>query len=157
MVTALKNANVTHLLLTFITQPDYTKPLNASQSMLPAFQALQPANKSLLLNNFKVGISIGGALAMPVPYSLTFSQQTSYYYNNPGKYAMDIYNVLKGSGLENYIDLDIEGVNDMFPQTADFIGQVCKNYKSLVPGCIIGSAPQTPYFCSQYGNLYNLI
>ena len=157
MVTALKNANVTHLILTFITQPDYTKPLNASQSMLSAFQSLQSTNQSLLLNNFKVGISVGGALGMPVPFSLTFSQTKSYYYNNPSQYAIDIYNILKGSGLEKYIDLDIEGINDMFPQTATFIGEVCKKYKSLVPGCIIGSAPQLPYFCPQYGNVYNLI
>ena len=52
MVTALKNANITHLLLTFITQPDCTKPLNAFQSMLSAFQNLQPSNQSLLLNNY---------------------------------------------------------------------------------------------------------
>ena len=157
MVTALKNANITHLLLTFITQPDCTKPLNAFQSMLSAFQNLQPSNQSLLLNNFKVGISVGGALGMPVPYSLTFSQNTSYYYNNPGQYATDIYNLLKGTGLQNYIDLDIEGINDMFPQCATFIGEVCKKYKSIVPTCIIGSSPQPPYFCPQFGGVYNLI
>ena len=157
MVTALKNANVTHLLLTFITQPDYTKPLTVSSSMVPAFQALQSSNKSLLLNNFKVGVSVGGALGMPVPYSSTFSQTNSYYYNNPQGYATDIYNLLKGTGLENYIDLDIEGINDMFPQVADFIGNVCKQLKSINPTCIIGSAPQPPYFCPQYGNVYNLI
>ena len=157
MVTSLKNSGVTHILLTFITQPDITKPLTGNNSMLSAFTSLQPINQNLLLNNFQVGISVGGALGMPVPYSLTFSQSNSYYFNNPQKYATDIYNIVKGTGLQNYIDLDIEGINDMFPQVADFVGNVCKQLKTLNPSCIIGHAPQPPYFCPQFGNVYSLI
>ena len=65
--------------------------------------------------------------------------------------------MVKGTGLENYFDLDIENINDMFPQCADFIGQVCKELRTLNPSCIISHAPQMPYVTPQYGNVYNLI
>jgi chitinase len=88
---------------------------------------------------------------------ITFYDSSSYYYNNPERYATDIYNMLKDTGLENYIDFDIEHIDNMFNETADFIGNVCKKYKSLNPNSIIGHAPQPPYFTQQYGNVYKLI
>ena len=94
---------------------------------------------------------------MPVPYSLTFCNSTSYYNNNPQKYAQDYYTLVKGTGLENYFDLDIEGINDRFNECATFIGEVCKELKRLNPSCEISQAPQMPYFCPQYGNVYDLI
>ena len=143
--------------MTFIVQPDNTKPLTGANAMLDAFKALSITNQKLLTNSLKVGISLGGALQMPVPYSLTFCNSNSYYYNNPQKYAQDYYNLVKGTGLENYFDLDIEGINDKFTETADFIGNVCKELKRLNSRCEISHAPQMPYFTPQYGNTYELI
>ena len=157
IVSDLKSANVTHLLLTFIVQPDNTKPLTGSNYMLDAFKALSLTNQKLLTSNFKVGISLGGAINIPVPYSLTFINSNCYYYNNPQKYAQDYYNLVKGTGLENYFDLDIEGINDLFTECADFIGNVCKELKRLNPKCEISHAPQPPYFCSNFGNVYSII
>lgn len=157
IVSDLKSANVTHLLLTFIVQPDNTKPLTGKNYMLDAFKALSSSNQKLLTSNFKVGVSLGGAINMPVPYSLTFCNSNCYYYNNPQKYAQDYYNLVKGTGLENYFDLDIEGINDKFPETAEFIGEVCKELKRLNSKCEISHAPQTPYKTPQYGNVYNII
>ena len=125
--------------------------------MLGAFNSLSPANQKLLTSNFIIGMSIGGATNGCVPFSNTFIPTNSYYYNNPVKYGQDIYNMVKGTGLENYFDLDIENINDMFPQCADFIGQVCKELRTLNPSCIISHAPQMPYVTPQYGNVYNLI
>jgi chitinase len=95
---------------------------------------------------------------MPCPYSKTYAKG-SYYENKPEQYAKDYYNLVKGTGLEYYFDLDIEciDVNDDFLICSDFIGNVCKQLKILSPKCEISHAPQTPYFTSQYGNIYNLI
>ena len=125
--------------------------------MLDAFKALTSANQKLLTSSFKVGVSLGGAINMPVSYSLTFSNPECYYYNNPQKYAQDYFDLVKGIGLENYFDLDIEGINDKFNETSTFLGQVCKELKRLNPKCEISHSPQTPYFCEQYGNVYGLI
>jgi hypothetical protein len=125
--------------------------------MLDAFKSLSPNNQNLLRNNFKVGVSLGGAINMPVPYSNTFIPSNSYYFNNPQKYAQDYYNLVNSSGLNNYFDLDIEGINDRFPECATFIGEVCKELKRLNPLGQISHAPQPPYFCSQFGNVYKLI
>jgi len=157
IVSDLKGANVSHLLLTFIVQPDNTKPLTGTNYMLDAFKSLTPANQKLLTSNFKVGVSLCGAINVPVPYSLTFCNTNCYYYNNPQKYAQDYYNLVKGTGLENYFDLDIEHINDKFNECADFIGNVCKELKRLNPSCEISHAPQPGYFTSQYGNVYTLI
>jgi hypothetical protein len=158
IVSDLKNANVTHALLTFVLQPDNKKPLTISGSMIEAFKSLTPENQKLLTtSSFKLGVSVGGALQIPVPYSLTFCNSDCYYFNNPQKYAQDIFNFVKGTGLENYIDLDIEGINDKFPETADFIGKVCKELKRLNTRCEISQANQQPYFCSSFGNVYDLI
>ena len=129
IVSQLKNAGITHVLLTFIVQPDVTKPLTGINYMLGAFLTLKPESQKLLTSNFKVGVSLGGASEMPSPFSKTFVPTTSYYYNNPIKYAQDYYNLVKGTGLETYFDLDIEMINDHFPETADFIGNVCKTLK----------------------------
>ena len=157
IVSELKNANVTHCLLTFITQPDNTQPLTGKNNMLDAFKSLSITNQKLLTNNFKFGCSLGGALSIPVPYSLTFCNSNCYYYNNPVKYAQDFYNLVKGTGLENYFDLDIEGINDKFEETAKFIGEVCKELKRLNPKFEISHAPQPPYFCQSFGNVYGLV
>ena len=122
--------------------------------MIEAFKSLTPTNQKLLTtSSFKLGVSVGGALGIPVPYSLTFSNPDCYYYNNPQKYAQDIVNLIKGTGLEKYIDLDIEGINDKFTETATFIGEVCKELKRINTGCEISHAPQLPYMTSQYGNV----
>lgn len=158
IVSDLKNANVTHALLTFILQPDNKKPLTISGTMIEAFKSLTPANQTLLTSSsFKLGVSVGGALQIPVPYSLTFCNPDCYYYNNPKKYAQDIFNFVKGSGLETYFDLDIEGVNDKFEETSVFLGEVCKELKRLNPRCDISHAPQPPYFWSSFGNVYDSI
>ena len=157
IVNDLKSANITHVLLTFIVQADITKPISGKNYMLDAFKALTPANQDLLRKNFKVGVSLGGASSMPIPYSKTFAGTTAYYYNNPAKYAQDYYALAKSANLENYFDLDIEYINDKFPQCADFIGGVCKELRNLNPMCEISHSPQGPYFCAQFGNVYNLI
>ena len=158
IVSDLKNANVTHALLTFITHPDNKKPLTTSGSMIEAFKSLTPANQKLLTtSSFKLGVSICGALQVQVPYSLTFCKSECYYFNNPQKYAQDIFNFVKGTGLENYVDLDIEHINDKFEETATFIGEVCKELKRLNSRCEISQANQQPYFCSSFGNVYDLI
>ena len=64
---------------------------------------------------------------------------------------------MKSAGLNNYFDLDIEGINDKFDECSDFIGNVCKELKNLNPSCEISHAPQPGYFCPQFGNVYNLI
>jgi hypothetical protein len=157
MVSQLKSAGITHVLLTFIVQPDVTEPLTGTNYMLSSFLALTSTNQALLTSNFKVGVSLGGSNEMPNPYSNTFIPTTSYYYNNSVQYAQDYYNLVKGTGLENYFDLDIEMIKDQFPACATFIGNVCKELKTLNPNCMISHAPQTPYFYSRYGNVYNLI
>lgn len=45
--------------------------------MTLAFKELSPANQDLLVENFVVGVSYGGAGAMPVPYSNTFALSSS--------------------------------------------------------------------------------
>jgi len=157
IISDLKTANITHVLLTFILQPDYTKPLTGAGTMLDAFKFLSLSNQKLLTSSFKVGISLGGALQIPVPYSNTFSLFNAYYYNNPQKYAQDYYNLVKGTGLDNYFDLDIEGINDKFIECSDFIGNICKELKRLNPICEISHAPQMPYFWSSFGNVYDII
>ena len=157
IVSELKGANVTHCLLTFIVQPDNKKPLTGANYMLDAFKALTPDNQKLLTSNFRIGMSLCGATNVPVPYSLTFCNPECYYYNNPQKYAQDYYNLVKGTGLENYFDLDIEHINDKFTECADFIGNVCKELKILNPRCEISQAPQPPYWCQNFGNVYDLI
>ena len=157
LVSSLKSANITHLLLTFIVQPDNTKPLTGTNYMLDAFKSLSPTNQDLLRNNFKIGVSLGGAINMPVPYSNTFIPSNSYYFNNPQKYAQDYYNLVKPLGLHKYFDLDIEGINDKFTECSSFLGELCKELKKLNPSCQISHAPQPPYFCSQFGNVYKLI
>ena len=158
IVSDLQSANITHALLTFIVHPDYTKSLTGTGAMLDAFKSLTIANQKLLTtSSFKIGISLGGALQMPVPYSNTFFSSNSYYYNNPQKYAQDYYNLVKGTGLENFFDFDIEHINDKFPECADFIGNACKELRRLNPNCEISHAPQPPYFCENFGNVYGLI
>lgn len=158
IVSELKSANITHALLTFILQPDYTKPLTIQGSMIEAFKSLTPNNQKLLTNSgFKLGVSVYGALKVPVPFSLAFCRTDSYYYNNPAKFSQDIFNFVKGTGLENYIDLDIEHIDDKFTESATFLGEVCKELKRLNLNCDISHAPQPPYFCSNYGNIYDLI
>ena len=157
IVTTLKNAGVTHLLLTFIVQPSYTGALTGTGYMLDSFKELSSTHKQLFTSNFKIGMSVGGALHMPVPYSNTFSPVNSYYYNNPKKYAGDIYNLVRGTGLENLFDLDIEGIHDKYTECATFIGEVCKELKTLNPNAEVSSAPQMPYFCSSFGNVYDLV
>ena len=125
--------------------------------MLDAFKALTPANQDLLRKNFKVGVSLGGAINVPVPYSLTFCKPNCYYYNNPQKYAQEYFNLVKEAGLQNYFDLDIEGINDKFTETATFLGEVCKELKRLNPSCEISHAPQPPYWCQNFGYIYDLI
>jgi chitinase len=158
IVSDLKNANVTHALLTFITHPDNKKSLTTSASMIESFKSLTTENQKLLTtSSFKLGVSICGALQVQVPYSLTFCNPDCYYYNNPQKYAQDIFNLVKGTGLENFFDLDIEHINDKFSETATFLGEVCKELKRLNPRCEISHAPQPPYFWSSFGNVYDLI
>jgi len=158
IVSDLKSANITHGLLTFILQPDYTKPLTIKGSMVEAFNSLSKDNQQLLTNSgFKLGVSVYGALGVPSPFSLAFCRTESYYYNNPAKFAQDIFNFVKGTGLENYIDLDIEHINDKFDETADFIGNVCKELKRLNPSCDISHAPQPPYWCQNFGYVFDKI
>ena len=86
LVSKWKAANITHLLLTFIVQPDDTKSITGTNYMLDAFISLSNENQKLLTSNFKIGVSLGGANLMPVPYSKTFLNSTAYYFNNPQKY-----------------------------------------------------------------------
>jgi len=162
IVKNLKNANITHILLTFINHPDNTKPLTGSPYMLDAFKALSPDNQNLLKSNFKIGVSLGGATNVQVPFSNTFT--SGYYYNNPEQYAKDYYDLVSTAGLNNYFDLDIEHISTVqdvgqsnIDQCADFIGKVCKKLKDLNPNCEISHAPQPPYFTPQYGNIYTQI
>ena len=114
IIQQLKKANISHILLTFIVQPDITKPLTGSPYMLDSFKALTSENQKLLTSNFKTGVSLGGSNKMPNPYSNTFIPTTSYYYNNPVKYATDYYNLVKGTELEFYFDLDIEQIHGYY-------------------------------------------
>jgi hypothetical protein len=154
LVNQWKSANITHILLTFITQPDITKPLSDAFSMTQAFFQLSTANQNLLTSNFVIGVSYGGQAAMPSPYSKTFTPG-SYYYNNPSLLANDLVQLC--GPLNKYYDLDIEYIDNEFQQCADFIGNICIALKTLIPSCVISHAPQTPYFTPHYGNVYNII
>ena len=156
IVTTLKGAGVTHILLAFIVQPDSLKPLTGTPHILDSFNALNATNKLLLTSNFRVGTSLGGALHMPVPFSNTFFPTDSYYHNNPVKYARDYFDLVKGTGM-TYFDLDIEDIKDKFEQCADFIGNVCKELKNINPNFSISHAPELCYFWSSYGHVYDLI
>ena len=126
--------------------------------MVEAFNSLSKENQKLLTNSgFKLGVSVYGALGVPSPFSLAFCRSESYYYNNPTKFAQDIFNFVKGTGLEKYIDLDIEHINDKFDETADFIGNVCKELKRLNSNCDISHAPQPPYWCQNFGYVFDKI
>ena len=161
LVDAWRAANITHVLLTFITQLDPTQPLSEAYSMTLAFKDLSPANQDLLVENFVVGVAYGGASAMPIPYSDTFALPTSYYrpVSEGGKgaegLAADLVQ-LCGSKLNRYYDLDIEGINQIPDNTPTsiFLGEVCQALKNLVPSCVISHAPQTPYFTEAWGNVY---
>lgn len=161
LVDAWLAANITHVLLTFITQPDPTRPLSEQYSMTAAFKELSTMNQDLLVNNFVVGVSYGGAGAMPVPYSDTFALPTSYYrpISQGGKgaegLAADLVNIC-GTKLKRYFDLDIEGINQIPDNTptSTFLGQVSQALKSSVPTCVISHAPQTPYFTEAWGFVY---
>ena len=160
-VDAWKAANVTHILLTFITQKDPSQPLSDEFSMTDSFRTLSPQNQNKLLNSFVVGVSYGGALAMPVPYSNTFDLPTSYYRptSQGGKgaegLAADLIDKC-GTNFAKYYDLDIEGIaqiSDNTP-TTNFVGAVCQALKKLNPACVISHAPQTPYFDPSFGSVY---
>src|SRR5690606_6477538 len=69
LVNKWKQANITHIILTFITQLDITKPLSDAYSMTLAYQSLTAENQQLLKENFILGVSYGGGSAMPSPYS----------------------------------------------------------------------------------------
>ena len=160
IVSQLKSAKITHVLLTFIVQPDVTKPLTGEAYMLGAFKQLSSANQKLFTENFKVGVSLGGSNKMPNPFSKTFMVTNTVhpiYYQNPTQYAKDYYNLCSSAGLTSYFDLDIEMIHGDFPQCASFIGQVCQQLKILNPNCEISLSPQMPYFYSSFGNVYNLI
>jgi hypothetical protein len=153
-------ANITHILFTFVTQPDYTQPLSEAYSMTLAFKELSPANQDLLVQNFVVGVSYGGAAAMPVPYSNTFDQPTSYYGpsgkgNGAAGLAADLIKIC-GTKLNRYYDLDIEGISQIPDNTptVNFLGAVCQALKSQNPICVISHAPQTPYFDPAFGSVY---
>lgn len=89
LVDAWLAANITHVLMTFITAgyrdtpegrvTDVSLPLSDGYSMTLAFNELTPENQDLLVQNFVVGVSYGGAGAMPYPYSNTFDLPNSYY------------------------------------------------------------------------------
>lgn len=160
LVNKWKEANITYVLLTFITQLDATKPLSDAYSMTQAYRALSTVNKRLLRDNFVLGTSYGGGAATLSPYSQTF-QQGSYYHNNPELLAQDFIALCSDSdpslSLDKYFDLDIEHIDDKFDECATFLGKICIELKRLKPNCEISHAPQPPYFLSQYGNVYNKI
>jgi len=163
IINDLSGKGITHLVLPFILQKSSTDALSGKGSMIEAFSQLSTANKKLLTDNFDVGVSVGGARNMngTEPFSNTYSQGP--YMNNPDKYAQDIYNIATAAGLGAYFDLDIERIQPMSAQSldvqkcADFIGSVCKKLKNLNPYCQISHAPQCPYFCQEYGFVYDLI
>lgn len=154
LVTKWKQANITHVILTFITQGDVMKPLSDAFSMTQAFKGLTVENQQLLKNNFVLGISYGGSGAMPNPYSSTFAPG-AYYHNNPQLLAQDF--VRLAGNIDAYYDLDIEYINDKFDECATFIGEICKELRALKPNCQISHAPQPPFFTAQFGNVYNKI
>lgn len=151
LVTKWKEANITHVILTFITQIDVTKPLSEAYSMTLAYKDLTPAHRKLLKDNFILGVSYGGAGAMPAPYSLTFGPG-AYYQNNPTLLASDL--VALAGEIDAYYDLDIEHIDDKFDECADFLGQVSQALKQLRPNCQVSHAPQSPYFTPYFGNVY---
>jgi hypothetical protein len=151
LVAKWKEANITHLILTFITQIDVTKPLSEAYSMTLAYKDLTPANRQLLKDNFILGVSYGGAGAMPAPYSLTFGPG-AYYQNQPALLASDL--VTLAGDINAYYDLDIEHIDDQFDACADFLGQVSQALKQLRPMCQVSHAPQSPYFTPYFGNVY---
>jgi len=160
-IDAWKAANVTHILLTFITQEDPSQPLSDQHSMTVPFRTLSSTNQDKLLQNFVVGVSYGGAAAMPVPYSNTFDLATSHYRptSQGGKgaegLAADLIQ-LCGTKLAKFYDLDIEGIaqiSDNTP-TTQFLGAVCQALKTQNPACVISHAPQTPYFDPSFGSVY---
>jgi hypothetical protein len=150
LVAKWKEANITHLLLTFIIQLDPNQPLTDAYSMTQAYKSLTPANQQLIRDNFTLGVSLGGA-NMISPYSNTF-QPGAYYANDPEKYAQDF--IALCGDLDVYYDLDIEHIDNQFDATAEFLGRVCIELKRLRPGCQVSHSPQTPYLCSNYGYVY---
>lgn len=154
LVNRWKDANITHVIFTFITQLDTTKPLSNDYSMALAYKDLSSENQMLLKNNFTLGVSYGGGAAMPSPYSNTFSQG-AYYQNNPEQLAQDVISLC--GDLNQYYDLDIEHIDDKFDECAEFLGKVCVELRRLNPSCQISHAPQPPYFTPQYQNIYNKI
>ena len=161
LVDAWKAANITHILLTFVTQTDPSQPLSEAYSMTLAFKGLTSTNQDLLVQNFVVGVSYGGAAAMPVPYSNTFDLTNSYYRptSQGGKgaegLATDLIQ-LCGTKLAKYYDLDIEGIAQIPDNTptTQFLGAVCQALKAQNPVCVISHAPQTPYFDPSFGSVY---
>ena len=160
LVAAWQAANITHVLFTFVTQFDYTQPLSEAYSMTLAFKELSSTNQDLLVDNFVVGVSYGGAAAMPVPYSNTFDQPTSYYGptgkgNGAAGLAADLIKIC-GTKLNRYYDLDIEGISQIPDNTptVNFLGSVCQALKEQNPLCVISHAPQTPYFDPAFGSVY---
>ena len=161
LVDAWKAASITHILLTFITQPDPSQKLSEAYSMTLAFKDLSPTHQDLLVDNFVVGVSYGGAAAMPVPYSNTFDLPTSYYgpTSQGGKgaegLAADLFQIC-GTKLSKYYDLDIEGISQIADNTAttNFLGAVCQALKAQNPACVVSHAPQTPYFDPAFGSVY---
>jgi hypothetical protein len=154
LVQKWKQAQITHVILTFITQIDIMKPLSDAYSMTLAYQSLTPENQKLLTDNFIIGVSYGGGAAMPAPYSKTF-ESGAYYENNPEKLAQDLVKLC--GNLNLYYDLDIEHLDDKFDESAEFIGRICVELKRLQPNCEISHAPQLPYFTPGYGNIYQTI
>lgn len=161
LIEAWKAANITHILLVFITQENYTQEISDIYSMTQAFFGLTTKNQDDLLDNFVVGVSYGGAAAMPVPYSNTFDLPDSKYRptSQGGKgaegLAADLIK-LCGTKLANYYDLDIEGISqipDNSP-TTEFLGALCQALKAQNPTCVISHAPQTPYFDPSFGSVY---
>lgn len=152
-----KSSNITHIILTFILYDEKTG-LYADTSMIPAFQALTPANQKLLTDNFVVGISLGGAAGWPSPISLVYTQ--GKYKNNPDLFESDLLALLpkypNGSYCFDYIDFDLENLepNIDVQQFSDFFGSVATSLKRDIPNVLISHAPQTPYFTSDYNNVY---
>jgi len=156
LVSQWSKAGVTHVLFPFITQPDVTKRVMVKGSVIASYYQLSANSRQLMKSNFILGASYGGANAMPSPYSQIFAAGNYYAgANGPAILAADII-CLSGPDI-SYYDLDVEHIDDNFPQCAQFLGEVSKALKAGKPGCIVSHAPQTPYFTPSYGNVYSLV
>lgn len=152
-----KSANITHVLLTFILD-DLDNGLYADTSMIPAFEALSPENQKLMLDNFIVGVSLGGAAAWPVPISKVYTE--GKYKDDPTLFKTDLLTLIPknsdGTYAFSYFDFDLEGLEQNIDVNAfsSFFGTVAQDLKTDIPGCLISHAPQTPYFTDSFQNVY---